>query len=94
MTTIDVTQVANQVSSVDEVVMKLLPEISLILGFIPGAQIAVPFMPLVGAGLTALDEAAKAVAAGNPGMAFQDIMNVVVNHLTPGKPNSPILSGH
>jgi hypothetical protein len=92
MTTIDVTQVANTVSTVDEAVLKALPFISTIIGFVPGAQVALPFMPLVGAGLTALDEAAKAVAAGNPGMAFQDIMKVVTDHLTHGKPNSPILS--
>jgi hypothetical protein len=90
--TTDMKSVATTVSTVDEAVMTALPFISGILGFIPGAQVAVPFMPLVSEGLMALDNAAKAVAAGNPGAAIQDVMKEVMDHLTPGKPNSPILS--
>lgn len=87
-----VASVAGEVAQVDEAVMKFLPEISMMLGIIPGAQVAVPFMPLVAAGLQALDTAAKEVAAGNPGMAIHDVLQVVIDHLSKGKPNSPILS--
>jgi hypothetical protein len=84
--------VAGGVATADEAVMKFLPFISTALAFIPGAQIAVPFMPLVGELLAVLDNAAKAVASGNPGSAFEDVLAEVRSHLTPGLPNSPILS--
>ena len=83
---------AGTVSQVDEAVLRALPFISTIIGFIPGGAVAVPFMPLVGGLLEALDNAAKAVAAGNSGGAVQDILREVASHLTPGAPNSPILS--
>ena len=89
---VDMKSVATEVSTVDEAVMKALPFISFMLGFIPGAQVAVPFMPFALGALKALDEAAKKVADGNPGAAAQDVLQEVMNHLTPGKPNSPILS--
>lgn len=89
---VDVKSVAGEVSTVDEAVMTALPFISGIIGFIPGAAIAVPFMPLVSEGLMALDNAAKAVAEGNPGAGIEDILTEIKNHLTPGMPNSPILS--
>lgn len=88
----DVKSVAGQVSQVDEAVMKALPFISGLIGFIPGGAVAVPFMPLIGEALVALDNAAKAVAAGNSGAAVQDILTEIMNHLTPGQPNSPALS--
>lgn len=84
--------IATQVSSIDEALMNVLPFITPMLGFIPGAAVATPFLPLVGDLLGAVDNAAKAVAAGNPGAAAVDILQEVINHLTPGKPNSPILS--
>lgn len=84
--------VAGQVATVDEAVMKFLPFVSTILGFIPGAQVAVPFMPLVQGALTALDSAAKAVSMGDPGAGVQDIFTEVINHLTPGQPNSQALT--
>lgn len=89
----DMKSVAGTVVTVDEAVMKALPFISTMLNFIPGAQVAVPFMPLVGEALLALDNAAKEVAAGNNGMAVQDVLKVIEDHLTKGKPNSPILAG-
>jgi hypothetical protein len=84
--------IATEVSTVDEAVMSALPFVSGIIGFIPGAAVAVPFLPLVGELLAALDNAAKAVAAGNTGAAVEDIFTEIKNHLTQGKPNSPILS--
>jgi hypothetical protein len=90
MTDTSITGIATEVATVDEAIMKFLPEISLLLGFIPGAGVAVPFLPEV---LTALDNAAKAVATGNPGAAIGSIFSEIANHLTPGAPNSPTLSG-
>jgi hypothetical protein len=92
MTDPSVASIASEVSTVDEAVMRFLPEISLLLGIIPGAQVAVPFMPLVGGALGAIDNAAKLVAAGNPGAAAETVLQMVMDHLTPGKPNSPILA--
>jgi hypothetical protein len=84
--------IATEVSTVDELVMQFLPYIGTILGVIPGAQIGVPIVGGIGLALKALDDAAKAVAAGDPGLAAEGIITTIVNHLTPGKPNSPILS--
>jgi hypothetical protein len=83
--------VASEVASVDENVMKFLPYISTLLGFIPGAQIGVPIVGGVGLVLKAVDDAAKAVATGTPGTQVPDIFTAIVDHLTPGKPNSPLL---
>jgi hypothetical protein len=87
----DLAAIAKEVSTVDEAIMRVLPFIAPLLGFIPGAAVAEPFLPLVGDLLTALDNAAKAVAAGNPGAAATDILQELINHLTPGQPNSPAL---
>ena len=84
--------IAGTVATVDETIMKFLPEISMIIGFIPGAQPAELAMPIVSEVLMAVDNAAKAVASGNPGAAFQTIAQEIIQHLTPGLPNSPILS--
>jgi hypothetical protein len=88
----DVTAIAAQVSTVDEAIMKVLPFVTTMLGFVPGAAVAVPFLPLVSGFLAALDNAAKAVAAGNPGAAATDILQEVISHLTPGAANSPALA--
>lgn len=89
---IDVAGVAGTVSTVDEEIMKALPFVSGLIGFIPGGAVAVPFMPLVAELLQVLDTAAKEVAAGNSNAAAQDVLTEVMNHLTKGKANSPILS--
>ena len=88
----DLKSVATEVETIDEAIMKAFPFISGMIGFIPGGAVAVPFMPLVGELLQAIDNAAKDVAAGNTGAAAQDILSEVMNHMTKGKPNSPILS--
>ena len=92
MTNVDVAGIATEVSKVDEAVMKALPFISTFIGFVPGAQVAVPFMPLVGELLQALDTAAKEVAAGNTGAAAEGVLQEIMDHLTKGKKNSAILS--
>jgi len=93
MTDTNVAQIAGTVATVDEAVLKAMPIISTMIMFIPGAQAAAPFMPLVTGLLTAVDTAAKDLAANNPDMAFQDIINAIKNHLSGAAPNSPTLSG-
>jgi len=90
MTTI--TDIAGGVATVDEAVLKALPFISFAIGFIPGGAVAVPFMPLAGEVLQALDNAARQIQAGNSGAAIEDVLAELKSHLTPGMPNSPILS--
>lgn len=92
MATIDVKTIAGEVVTVDEAVLNVFPYISGLIGFIPGAQVAAPFMPLVSEILTAVDGAAKAIQAGNTGAAIDDILTEIRNHLTPGAPNSSVLS--
>lgn len=89
---VDIPAVAGEVATVDEAVMKALPTIAMFAGFIPGASIITGFEPEIMMALKALDDAAKAVAGGNPGMAFRDVLGAITSHLTPGMPNSPILS--
>ena len=84
--------IAGTVSTVDEEILKFMPFVSTILAVIPGAQIAVPFLPIATEILGVIDNAAKAVAGGNTGVAIQDVFNEIKNHLTPGAPNSAALS--
>jgi hypothetical protein len=88
----DIKAIAGEVMKVDEAVMKLLPFISGVIGFVPGAQVAVPFLPLLGEVLTAVDEAAKAIQAGDPAQALDTVLVEIRNHLTPGAANSAALA--
>jgi hypothetical protein len=88
----DLQSVASEVATVDEAVMKVLPFISTFIGFVPGGAVAVPFLPLAGELLQALDNAAKEIAAGNPTGAAQDVLQELIDHLTKGKPNSTALA--
>lgn len=87
-----VSSVAGTIVTVDEAVMKALPFVADLVGFIPGAQIAPAIEPLVADLLLAVDNAAKAVQAGNPGQAATDVLQAIIQHLTPGLPNAPVLS--
>ncbi|MBR0693695.1 hypothetical protein [Bradyrhizobium lablabi] len=89
---VDVKTVAVQVAQVDEAVMKALPFISGMIGFIPGGAVAVPFMPLIAGLLQVVDNAAKHVAEGDNGAAINDVLSEIMAHLTPGMPNSKTLS--
>jgi hypothetical protein len=89
---INLAAIAGEVSTIDEAAMKFLPFVTTIVGVIPGAQIAAPFLAMAGPLLVALDSAAKQVAEGKPGAAAQDVFQELINHLTTGKPNSPLLS--
>lgn len=88
----DIKQVAGEVAQVDEKIMEFFPYISGMIGFIPGAAAAQPFMPLVGQILAAVDTAAKDIQSGNNAAAINDILTEIRNHLTPGLPNSSVLS--
>lgn len=92
MSEVDVASVAKEVSAVDETVMKVLPAVAGIVGFIPGGQIAPELVPLVNEFLGAVDGAAKTVASGKPDATPQDIFQELIDHMTTGKKNSPLLS--
>lgn len=91
-TGISFTTIASEVATVDEAVMKVLPFVTTLTGFIPGAQVATPFLAAAGPLLLVLDNAAKAIAAGNPNAAWQDVLQELTKHLTPGQPNSTALA--
>lgn len=88
----DIETIAGQVAEVDEAIMKVLPFIAMMIGFIPGAGPIAPLLPLVGEILAAVDNAAKSIQSGNNGAALDDILKEIRNHLTPGFPNSSVLS--
>lgn len=73
-------------------VLKFMPFISEVIQFVPGAAVATPFIPLFTEFLGVLDNAAKAVAAGNTQAAIGAILGEIMSHLTPGLPNAPALS--
>lgn len=88
----DLKAVAGEVAKVDEAVMRVFPFISSMIGFVPGGQVAVPLMPIVSEILQAVDTAAKHIQDGDNGAALDDILKEIRNHLTPGRPNSAVLS--
>ncbi len=84
--------VAGEVAQVDEVIIRALPFVGGIIGFVPGGAVAAPFIPLVGEILQAVDNAAKHIQNNDPQAAVEDILTEIRNHLTPGRPNSAVLS--
>lgn len=92
MATVDIQTIAGEVVTVDEAIMKVFPFIATAVGFVPGGAAVAAAAPLISELLQVVDNAAKAVAAGNTGAAIQDVISEVVSHLTPGQPNSPVLS--
>lgn len=88
----DAKTVAGEVATVDEAIIRAMPFVSVMAGIVPGGQVAVPWLPLVTGILTAVDNAAKAVAAGNTSAALDAVVNEIKNHLNPSMPNSPALS--
>jgi hypothetical protein len=83
---------AGTIAKIDEAAIKALPFISSVIGFVPGGAAATPFLPLIGEILQAVDNAAKHIQQGNTSAAFDDILVEIRNHLTPGAPNSSVLS--
>jgi hypothetical protein len=84
--------VAGEVSTGLEDAMKVLPFLGTLIGFIPGAQVAPEVAALVTTLLGQVDAGLKTVSEAKPGTRPQDILTEVINHNTPGAPNSPWLS--
>ena len=92
--TVDTAAVAAEVATVDEAIMRFLPEIAMIVGFIPGGSAVSGFEPLILKIMQTIDQAAKAVAAGHPGAAASAVLDEIQAHIDPTKAFvSPILSG-
>jgi hypothetical protein len=87
----DLAAVAANVSKYDELIQGFFPEISAIAGLATGGA-STPITGLVGLALKALDDAAKTVASSKPGASPEDILTELLNHNTPGQPNSPALT--
>jgi hypothetical protein len=71
-----------------EVLQKVLPEVALVGGFVPGGTV---FIQLVGLALPAVQNAIKFIMqeeGKDPMTAFQDFLR----HISPGQPNSAVLS--
>lgn len=83
---------AGTASQVIEGIERFLPFITTIIGAIPQTAVAAPFLAGAGPLLSVLDNAAKEIAANNPGAAGEVILTELTNHLTKGAPNSPALS--
>ena len=90
---VDIPAVAGQVATFDEMVMKYMPFLFGFAKFTPIGGEATLAQPLIMEVLTVLDNAARAVAAGNTAGGVAAVIGAVENHLTPGQPNSPILAG-
>lgn len=85
----DFKAVAGQAEQVLEQIMQVEPTIAGVVGmFVPGIGIV---QPEVLALAPIVEQALKAVAAGNGGSVV-DAVAQVAKHLLPGLPNSPILS--
>jgi cobalamin synthase len=93
MTTIDVSGAAATAEKVVETVAKIEPTVATIVGmFVPGAAPVVAMVqPFVLMGIPYLERAINDIASGNGG-DFMGAMIEVMQHLSKGQPNSPILS--
>jgi hypothetical protein len=80
--------VLNTIEQGTEVLQKVLPDVALIGGFVPGGTV---FIQLVGLALPAVQNAIKFIMqeeGKDPMTAFEDFLN----HISPGGPNSPALT--
>jgi hypothetical protein len=90
---VNVSQIANQVSTWDEKIAQVLPFILPAANFIPGVGPGVAAAaPLILEILNMVDNAAKAVSAGDPAAALKTVLAEINNHLTPGAANAEALS--
>lgn len=72
--------------------MKIEPFLATASNFIPGAAPIVAIVhPAVAMAAPFVEQALEAVASGNNGNAFSAFIELL-QHITPGQPNSPILS--
>ena len=88
-----VSQVAGEAEKVVEGVMKVEPTVATIASmFVPGAAPVVAMVqPEVMLAAPFIENALKALAAGNNGDVMTSFIQLL-QHLTPGQANSPILS--
>lgn len=93
MATVDVAGAAKTAESVVENVMKVEPTVATIAGmFVPGAAPIVAIVqPAVLAAAPFVENALNAIAAGNGGDALSAFIELL-QHITPGKPNSTTLT--
>ena len=89
----DIASVAKTAETVVEDVLKVEPTIATIAGmFIPGASPVVAVVqPAVLAAAPFVENALNAIAAGNGGAALSAFIELL-QHITPGKPNSATLT--
>lgn len=86
-------EIAKEVAGIDEKIEQAMPFIFGMLKFTPiGAEASIA-QPLVMALLGAVDDGAKAIAAGDTKSAI-DVLAALMKHVLPGMPNSPALTPH
>lgn len=88
----DIKTVATEADTVIKEAMKFEPFLATAAAFIPGAQPVIAVVaPAVAAAAPFVEKALEAIAAGNNGDALGSFIELL-QHLTPGQPNSSILS--
>lgn len=88
----DVKTIAGEAESVVEGIMKVEPTVATIASmFVPGAApIVAVVQPEVMLAAPFIENALKSLAAGNNGDVMTSFIQLL-QHLTPGQPNSPVL---
>lgn len=87
-----VAEVAATAEKVVEGFMKVEPIVMTVSSFVPGAAPIMAFVhPAVVAAAPFIEQALNDLATGNNGNAFTAMIQLI-QHLTAGQPNSPILS--
>jgi hypothetical protein len=89
----DISQAAQAAETVIEDVMKVEPTVATMAGmFVPGAApIVAAVQPMVMMAAPFIERAIASIAAKNGGDAFSALLDLL-NHISPGRPNSPILA--
>lgn len=90
---VDVKGVAGQADTIIKDVMKVEPAVISAVGmFVPGAApIAAMVQPVILMAVPFIERALEDLVAGNNGDIFQSVIQLI-QHVTSGQPNSPILS--
>lgn len=94
MSTVDVKTIAGEAEKVVEAIVKVEPIVSTMATFIPGAA---PIMAVVHPAVVMLapfvEKALHELAAGHNGDAYSAFIELL-QHISKGRPNSPLLSGN
>lgn len=89
---IDFRQLAGQMEKFLEVAMKIEPIVMTAASFVPGAKPIVAVVhPVVAMAAPHIEKALEQIAAGNDGDALGAVIELL-QHISRGKPNSPVLS--